>query len=596
MALRMSAELGRRGIKFALWLRAVRGDASKGDAAWLSPKEAREAGLDKRRPDARFSGILGKTALWLWTETTHLIIGPAGSAKSVACVVLILFSTRSSCLVNDTKRELYEMTAWFRKHFLRQKIVLLDPLSPNTDCVNPLDFAFELFKEHNKRLLIFARDMAEQLYPEPPSEGPNKYFRVGSRGQIITIIVSVVVALPQAQRNLSSVYRALMDEMFLNDLLMQAAQCTLYNGEIMAMAEKLHRAAFGDDKEANNYENFRVGAMQALDPYGPGNVLAYITSKSTFCFSELKSPQFRTTCFLAVDFSAQVALGPWAGLMQWYAADRLVRFRNNVPVTFVLDEFCNSPFRKLPETLTLLRSYGVKCIMVTQDLEDILRVYGKEALATIMSESFIKQFLGGVRSQTTLEWISKALGGFTANSSSFSLGDEGPRESISRAREPLMHPDQIRRMDTDLQIIFYGNLKPILAKKVPVFAIWPWRWLVGINTMYGNKRFLLPVQIRIFWNWSRVTWRGRMRRPSNGLGWKVAWYLIQGLVPPKGVIMLAPLAVVILLAGFPYLRVSYAFSGSFSGTQYFSSCTYFGPLPFTIYESQCPMVVFLKNW
>lgn len=79
------------------------------------------------------------------------------------------------------------------------------------------------------------------------------------------------------------------------------------------------------------------------------------------------------------------------------------------------DECCNSPLHNLPTVLTLLRSYGVKYIAATQDLDDFIRVYGKHALETILSETDIKQFLGGIRSQTTLDYLSKYLGDFTAH-------------------------------------------------------------------------------------------------------------------------------------------------------------------------------------
>ena len=90
---RISGELWRRLIRLALFIRAVRGDDTKGSSVWLTEAEAKAAGLHKRTPGARFAGILQSVPLWLWTETHHLIIGPAGSAKSSAAIFNILAST-----------------------------------------------------------------------------------------------------------------------------------------------------------------------------------------------------------------------------------------------------------------------------------------------------------------------------------------------------------------------------------------------------------------------------------------------------------------------------------------------------------------------
>src|SRR5262249_49128983 len=153
----------------------------------------------------------------------------------------------------------------------------------------------------------------------------------------------------------------------------------------------------------------------------------------------------------------------------------------------------------LPNVLTLLRSYGIKCILATQDLEDITRVYGRHALETILSETDIKQFLGGIRSHTTLEFLSKYLGNYTENTPSFSFDDGRTRESIARATRALMTSDELRRLPKDQQIIIYSNFRAMLARKIQVFAIWPWRRQIGVNSMYGKKRHLLPVAVRIGW-------------------------------------------------------------------------------------------------
>lgn len=579
---------------FRRYLKALGGDETHGDSDWLSEREARKAGLHKRKRGARFAGVLGRTALWLWTETHHLIIGPAGSSKTSAAILNFLASIPESCLINDTKGELCEVTARMRAKIFGHRIVKLDPTDPNSEQVNALDFIHELVSQNLPEALTLLRGMVLQLYPEPPQEGPNKFFRDGTRRALAAVIMAVVVVCPPTKRTLATVYRAFSNSDLLHDLLMQAGSSELLNGEVADMAEDLHRMAFGDEGAAKTYEQFRIGALQALDPFGPGNYLARITAATTFSFTELKTS--KVSCYLIVDYTNKDTLGKWSGLMQWLAAYQLVRVGNNQPVNFILDEFCNAPLHKLPDILTLLRSYGVKCVMATQDLADITRVYGKDALETVLSETDIKQFLGGIRSKSTLDYLAAYIGNTTINAPSFSFDESGVRESIGRIAQPLQSADKIRRLDQDSQIILFRNLKAILDRKVPVFAVSPYRKQIGVNSMYGKKRRLMPVMVRVGLFGTTVTRRGRYVVRRRSLVWPVMSYALRHMMPPPAVFLAAVAAIGIWAEGFPHLRVRYAYSGSMGHPTRYHWCEYLGPEPFKVTGGDCPIVVFRKTW
>lgn len=592
-ALKLIPALWRWLAGLRTYIRAVRKSTAQGSADWLSPKEARKAGLHKKRPGSRFAGVIGMTPLWLWTETHHLILGPAGTSKTSAAILPFLCSLAESCLVNDTKGELYETTAKFRAKKLGHRIVKLDPTDETSAQINPLDFIFELVMQNLPETLTLLRGMVLQLYPEPAQEGPNKFFRDGTRRAIAAVVMAVTVVCPPAQRTLATVYRAFSNADFLHDLLMEASGSELLNGEVADMVEDLHRMAFGDEGSARTYEQFRIGALQALDPFGPGNYLARITATTTFSFTELK--QGKVTCYLIVDHNNKDTLGKWSGLMQWLAAYQLVRERSNVPVIFMLDEFCNAPLHALPSILTLLRSYGVKCILATQDLDDITRVYGKHALETVLSETSIKQFLGGIRSKTTLEYLSKYLGNYTEYAPNFSFDAGGVKESQGRTGRPLMTPDELRRLRDDLQIVIYKNFKPILAKKIQVFAVAPYRRQIGSNSMYGGKRHLLPVAVRVRrWRPTEVTRHGHFKRKHRTAFWLIAGYVFRSLLPTAGLVLAGCLAAMVFLQGFPHLRVEYAQHSS-NATSY-EWCRYWGMDSFTRGPGACPVILFRKLW
>jgi type IV secretion system protein VirD4 len=579
---------------FLRYLRAIGDDTSHGSASFLTEREARRARLHKRVAGSRFAGVIGNTVIWLTTETHMLVIGPAGSSKSTAAFMNELANNDESAIVVDIKREFRETTAELRRKKFQHRIIVFDPLADETDCLNPLDYIFEFFEQESPAALSLARGLVLQLYPEPPEEGANKFFRDGTRIQLlVTIHLAVVATCPPEHRNLSTVYRAFTNESFLNELLMQAGKCTKFKGEIAQMADDLHRMAFGDDGAAKTYQQFRIGAMQALEAFGPGNYLAHITSRTTISFADLKKEKI--TAYLTVDFANKDVLGKWAGLMLWIASDQLVRVNNNVPVVIYHDECCNSPLFSLPTILTLLRSYGVKWVGGTQDLEDIKRVYGPAAYETILSETDIKFFLGGIRSPTTLEFLSRYLGDATVNGASYAFAEDGVKESISRTGRPLQKSDEIRRLRKDAQIVFYSNFKPILSRKVQVFAVDPWRMEIAPNSMYGGKRYLKPIEVIVGRTEAKVTRRGRFPVFTSRRWPLIAEYLL-ARSPISKLLVVSALITAIIVLGFPHLRLQYSFTGSHSRPGPKFDCQYVGLERFTLNGPDCPFIVLRKIW
>lgn len=252
----------------------------------------------------------------------------------------------------------------------------------------------------------------------------------------------------------------------------------------------------------------------------------------------------------------------------------------------------------------MLRSAGVRVVMATQDLNDIERVYSKEDLETIISETYIKQFLAVIRSKKTLEWLASYLGEITVTVSSFSMGKDGAQESLSRASRKLQTEDELRRLPEDAQIILYGNNKPILAKKVQVFAISNWRKTLGINLTYGTKRKLLPVEVRLRWWGTQVTSRGMrayrkmqrgIHRPDRKLG-RFLYEALSRVIPMTGLLFVGAIALGIATYGLPNLRWEYAYRGpAREAPVSYTWCRYIGPTsPGLVSGPHCPLILWRK--
>ena len=573
------------------YLRSWKPGKLKGDAAWLTEKEARRMGLQWRKSGARFIGVLGRMAIYAASETHQLILGPSGTNKSTAGFFPMLCGLRASALVNDTKKELYYVTAAFRRRYLGHRIVLLDPDDPEADYVNPLDDLADLIPANSPSALTFARALSFQMKPDPPKPDQNAFFTIGSRELITALNCAVAATCPPEHRTLATTNRALSDPSFLHELLDRAMAVTALDGAIAELASSIHAQAFGDDGAAKTHEQFRLGAVQATSIYARGGPLARITSKTTFRFADMKREKI--TAYLVVDYANKDAAGPWAGMMQWLATWQLVQARNNKPVYLLLDEFCSAPLHGLPTMLTLLRSYGVRCIMATQDLDDIVRVYGKHALESVLSEADIKQFLGGIRSQTTLDYLSKYLGNETQHAPNYSFQKDGVQESRSKSERPLKTPDELRRLPKDQQIVILGNSKPMLLRKVQIFAIHPWRRRIGINVMYSKRRYLQPIEVRLRWWGTEVTRRGWMARPGRTSRWPIWVFLARKLAPGAWLVFLLAFLALSAEHGFPHLRATYGYVGPYSARQ-FTWCRYIGPRPITTYGPSCPFIILRK--
>ena len=574
----------------AKYAKALKGAGIKGAAAFMTRKEAREAGLTNWRRGMPL-GLLDGRPIAAHTETHALVNGPAGSGKSVCFFFPLLMHRENACLVMDPKGEGYEVAGPVRRARMGRTVKKLDPLDPNSAQINPIDLIAEKLSNDDPQALNIARIYAHQLHPEPEAEGQNKFFRIGARRILTVLMLVAAVIWGPDKANLANIYRLVVDEDALNAALMQAVSCKLLNGEIAAMAEELHRMAFGNGGAAKTYEQFRLGAMNSLEMFGPGSELAWITARSTISFKDLKDPGKKLDLFVTSGPNHQESFAPWMGLMFRQAAYELVEARSNAPVDFVMEEFTNAPVYELPRILTLLRSYGVRCTMIVQDIQDIARVYGEKAMETVLSESSVKVFLS-VRSQGTCELVSKMLGDTEHVGWNFGI-DETIRPSTTLESAPLLRPDEIRQLPSHQAIVIQKDLKPALIEKVGYHEARPWASKAGTNSMMGGKLFKGSAKLRLLypgpwlvlgpWRWKKpAAAKPSVLRPVLWFGLMRSGLLATALACAGAVYAVDTF-------GLPHIRVE----------QGYTRCTYFGPSPgLTAWRERqsCPLIILKRSW
>ena len=144
------------------------------------------------------------------------------------------------------------------------------------------------------------------------------------------------------------------------------------------------------------------------------------------------------------------------------------------PTYFILDEFAN--IGRIPDfdkKISTSRSRKISFSVILQNLDQLEAVYEKSH-ETIIGNCDTTLFLGS-NSQKTVEYFSKELGEKTINRDSWSVSKDkhmwrqGYNKSDQIMARPLMTPDELRRMDNDLCIIFEKGVKPIKAQKYYYF-------------------------------------------------------------------------------------------------------------------------------
>ena len=145
-----------------------------------------------------------------------------------------------------------------------------------------------------------------------------------------------------------------------------------------------------------------------------------------------------------------------------------------VPTYFILDEFANiGQIPDFDKKISTSRSRKISFSVILQNLDQLEAVY-KEAYETIIGNCDTHLFLGS-NSQKTVEYFSKALGEKTITRDNVSVNKDredwkqGKSESDQVMGRALMTPDELRRMDNDLCIIYEKGIKPVKANKYYYF-------------------------------------------------------------------------------------------------------------------------------
>ena len=393
-----------------------------------------------------------------------LVVGGSGSGKSASYVVPNAYQLLGSYVFTDPKGELYDKTAgYYKAHGYEIKVLnLVNP--KNSDGYNPLThIRNELDVDVIANTVVKGQSSGDKSDP---------YWEDMSEALLKALIYYLKAVRPEKEQSLASCAE-----------LVRAAN---NNGGDNLLTNLMSELPY-DHPARRYYKNIEIApektyssilsSLQSKLGKFDSKDIAELTSTNTIDFEEIGK---KKTAVFVISSDTHTAYDFLLTIFFSQMIQQLYDFADknggalSVPTFFILDEFAN--IGKIPDfdkKISTSRSRKIAFSVILQNLDQLEAVYDK-AYETIMGNCDTHLFLGS-NSQKTVEYFSKALGEKTISRDNISInkdrGNVKTGHSISDQimARALMTPDELRRLDNDLCIIYEKGLKPIKADKYYYF-------------------------------------------------------------------------------------------------------------------------------
>ena len=388
----------------------------------------------------------------------------SGSGKSASYSIPNAHQCLGSYVFTDPKGELYDTTAGYLKEH-GYDIKVLNLVRPQySDGYNPLmHISSELDVDVIANTIVKGQktDSGSDPYWDDMAEMLLKaliYYLIATRPEEEQNLVSCAELVRAANKNGGS--------NLLSDLMSQLPYdhpARMYYKSIEIAPEKTYGSI--------------ISSLQSKLGKFDSKEIAELTSTDTINFEEIGSKKtavyvISSDTHTAYDFLLTIFFSQMIQQLYDYADQNGGRLKERT--YFILDEFAN--IGKIPDfdkKISTSRSRGISFSVILQNIDQLEAVYEK-SYETIMGNCDTHVFLGS-NSFKTVEYFSKQLGEKTIDRDSISINKDkqnhrtGKSVSDQIMARALMTPDELRRLDNDLCIIFEKGLKPVKANKYYYF-------------------------------------------------------------------------------------------------------------------------------
>ena len=389
----------------------------------------------------------------------------SGSGKSASYSIPNAYQMLGSYVFTDPKGELYDRTAGYLKAH-GYKIKVLNLVRPEySDGYNPL-----MHVASGLDVDVIANTIIKGQKAEGASSDP--FWDDSAEMLLKALIYYLLATRPEEEQNLASCAE-----------LVRAANT---NGGNNLLTELMSQLPY-DHPARMNYKSIEIApektyssilsSLQSKLGKFDSKEIAELTSTDTIDFEQIGNEKtavyvISSDTHTAYDFLLTIFFAQMIQQLYDYADRNGGALKEQT--FFILDEFAN--IGKIPDfdkKISTSRSRKISFSVILQNIDQLEAVYEK-SYETIMGNCDTHVFLGS-NSYKTVEYFSKALGEKTIERDSISINRDrqnwktGKSVSDQVMARALMTPDELRRMDNDLCIIYEKGIKPVKAKKFYYF-------------------------------------------------------------------------------------------------------------------------------
>ena len=394
-----------------------------------------------------------------------LVVGGSGSGKSASYSIPNAYQLLGSYVFTDPKGELYDRTAGYLKAN-GYEIKVLNLVKPqNSDGYNPLmHISSEIDVDVIANTIVKGQKTGDG--------GSDPFWDDSAEMLLKALIYYLMATRPEEEQNLASCAE-----------LVRAANS---NGGSNLLTELISKLPY-DHPARMNYKSIEIApektyssilsTLQSKLGKFDSKEIAELTSTDTIRFEDIGNKKtavyvISSDTHAAYDFLLTIFFSQMIQQLYNYADDNGGALK--VPTYFILDEFAN--IGKIPDfdkKISTSRSRKISFSVILQNLDQLEAIYEK-SYETIIGNCDTHVFLGS-NSYKTVEYFSKALGEKTIERDSISVSRDkqyhrtGQSYSDQVMARALMTPDELRRLDNDLCIIFEKGIKPVKANKFYYF-------------------------------------------------------------------------------------------------------------------------------
>ena len=440
-----------------------------GSGRWASRKEIAKAGLFGEEGIA--IGKHGGKHLVDSSNTHVMMFAPTRSGKGVGVVIPTLCTWAGSTIVNDIKGENWDITAKYRAEKLGQRCIRFCPTDKNSARYNPLA---EIQWDDIRGYDIAEIQKIAEILIDPEGEGDLDYWRSAGATLLVGLLLysctkarkeGKAATLGGLLATAAGEGGALSNHERLSYML---GVCEEWEPElavpIMSVLQEMIAKA---EKELSGVWS---SATNALSLYRDPVVVA-ATASSDFKLADLYNYEQPVSLYIVVPPSDLSRLKPLVRLVINQIGKRLAQELENKKkhkVLMLLDEFASlGKLDFFESALAYLAGYGVRCLLITQSLSQLDNAYGRHN--SIMANCHIRVCYAP-NEEKTARTISRMLGEATVRIGK-AKDREDPRAlgrtySDQYVKRFLLTPGEIMQLPPNQEIIFSGDLPPIMAEKI----------------------------------------------------------------------------------------------------------------------------------